>query len=133
MICNAAHRDPPFYIGNESPFVQTAIECQETLGVEAILRGFHHVQWQETISKLWVPPQALSNGKAPKCKSPPELAVSLVSQAWDLFETMWNTRNDILHSPESALFEKKLTVTAPTVSLSLKGIKTTGSDPLTVS
>jgi len=106
MICNAAHRDPPFYIGNEPPFVQTAIECQETLGVEAILRGFHHVQWQETISKLWVPPQALSNGKAPKCKSPPELAVSLVSQAWDLFETMWNTRNDILHSPESALFEK---------------------------
>jgi hypothetical protein len=106
MICNAAHRDPPFYIGNESPFVQNAIECQESLGVEAILRGFHHVQWQETISKLWVTPQALGNGKAPKCKPPPELAVSLVSQAWDLFEIMWTTRNDILHSPESALFEK---------------------------
>ena len=32
--------DPPFYFGNESPFVQAAIDCQETLGLEAILRGF---------------------------------------------------------------------------------------------
>ena len=106
MIYHAAHREPPFYFGNESPFVQAAIECQETLGMEAILRGFHHLQWSESISKLWIPPQPLRDGETPKCKSPPELAVSLITQVWDLFEAMWNTRNEILHSPESALLDK---------------------------
>ena len=78
----------------------------KTVGMEAILRGFHHLQWSESISKLWVPPQALRDGETPKCKSPPELAVSLITQVWDLFEAMWNTRNEILHSPESALLDK---------------------------
>ena len=32
VIYHAAHRDPPYNIGNESPFVQAAIESQETLG-----------------------------------------------------------------------------------------------------
>ena len=41
----------------------------------------------------------------PICR-PPELAVSLVAQAWDLFEALWSTRNEILHSPESALLLK---------------------------
>ena len=106
MIYHAAHRGPPFYSEIESPFVQTAIEAQESLGMEAILRGFHHIQWVETISKLWVAPQAQRDGKTPKCKSPPELAASLVTQVWDLFEALWSKRNEILHSPESALLQR---------------------------
>jgi len=106
MIYHAAHREPPVYFGNESPFVQTAIELQESLGMEAILRGFHHIQWTETISKLWVALQAQQDRKTPNCKSPPELAVSLMAQVWDLFEALWSTRNEILHSPESALLQQ---------------------------
>jgi hypothetical protein len=45
MIYHAAHHAPPYYIGNESPFIQSAIECQKSLGLEAILWGFHHIQW----------------------------------------------------------------------------------------
>jgi hypothetical protein len=106
--CNAEclYCDPPYYIGNESPVVQTAIQCQETLGLEAILRGFHHMQWVETISKLWVQPQAQRDGKTPNCKYPPEPAISLVTQAWDLFEALWCKQNEILHSSTSALLNK---------------------------
>ena len=47
MVYHAAHCDPPYYI--ESPFVQTAFQPQEILGLEAILQGFHYMQWVETI------------------------------------------------------------------------------------
>jgi hypothetical protein len=106
MIYHAAHRDPPYYNGNESPFVQAAIECQESLGLEAILWGFHHMQWAETISKLWAQHQVQRGGKTPECKHPPELAVSLVTKALcDLFEALWNKWNEILHSPPELAFQ----------------------------
>ena len=106
MIYKSAHQDPPYYIGNESPLVQAAIESQESLGMEAILRGFHHMQWVEVITKLWQQPQARRYGSTPKCKHPTELVISLVTQTWDLFEIMWAKRNEILHGPETALIDK---------------------------
>ena len=60
----------------------------------------------KTISKLWVQRQAKRDGKTPNCKYPPEPAISLVTQAWDLFEALWSKQNEILHSSTSALLNK---------------------------
>ena len=72
--------------------------------MEAILWGFHHNQWQHASSELWYPPQARRDGSKPKCKYPPELTVSLVTQAWNLFKVMWAKCNEILHGPDTRLY-----------------------------
>jgi hypothetical protein len=106
LVHQAAHRTPSSYLGTDSAPVHTAVESQETLGMMPILLGYHHKQWLNAITTLWQPPAANRDGKQPKSKLPNELAASLVTQVWRLFRAMWLKRNEILHSPESALIER---------------------------
>ena len=80
-----------------------AMECQDTLGTFAILRGHHHMQWADAIEATWkkpnLPPR--KDGKPPKTRSPFDLSAYLVVQVWNLFNQIWESRNDILHSNDS--------------------------------
>ncbi|KAL7545317.1 hypothetical protein ACHAWF_008670 [Thalassiosira exigua] len=79
-----------------------AVEKQETLGTHALLRGHHHVQWCETIRETYgarSPPPGST--KVPRDKTPFEMSVMLIEEVWNFFETIWTTRNDILHSTDS--------------------------------
>jgi Flp pilus assembly protein protease CpaA len=68
------------------------------------------------------------DGKTPNCKSPPELAVSLVTQAWDLFLGVNEMRSLTVLNRHYLI---QLIATVPIASLSLKGINTNGSVQLT--
>ncbi|KAL7550562.1 hypothetical protein ACHAWF_015354 [Thalassiosira exigua] len=79
-----------------------AVEKQDILGTHALLRGHHHVQWCETIRETYrarSPPPG--SKKAPRDKTPFEMSVMLIEEVWNFFETIWTTRNDILHSTDS--------------------------------
>ena len=65
-----------------------------------------HSVGSHNLSRLWIAPQPQREGKTPKSKHPPELAVSLVTQVWDSLEALWSKRNELLRSPESALLNK---------------------------
>ena len=73
--------------------------------MEAVLKGLHHKQWLDAICFHWYPPEAQPDGSIPNHKLPSELCVSMIHQTWMLFEKMWSTRNEVLHSPSSALVQ----------------------------
>ena len=73
--------------------------------VRAILRGHHHKQWHYTISRTYrkrAKPPRVDNQKRPKDKSPLELCATLIREAWCLFKTVCENRNDCLHNPTGA-------------------------------
>ena len=47
-------------------------------------------------------PPGADNQKRSKDKSPLELCAALISEAWRLFETVWENRNDCLDNPTGA-------------------------------
>jgi hypothetical protein len=107
MVCQAAHRPPLSTYNIKCEHTLQCIEAQHTLGTEAILRGFHHVDWLQLIRNTWVPPpEPLPGEKKIKRKDPLEQSVSVITGVWDIFESVWECRNGILHSNESKLIER---------------------------
>jgi ribonuclease HI len=89
MVCQAAHRPPLSMYNIECEHTLQCIEAQHTLGTEAILRGFHHVDWLQLLRNTWVPPPEPSPGeKKIKRKDPLEQSVSLITGVWDIFESV---------------------------------------------
>ena len=87
--------------------VTTCTEAQATLGQEAILRGFHHIDWLQLLRNTWVPPATSPDGKMrERRKDPLEQATVLIRGVWGIFEAQWKCRNNILHCHENALIEK---------------------------
>ena len=74
-------------------------EAQLTLGSMALLRGHHHVDWVPAIKETFRRPEDPPGTKEPKrYKTPFEMSVSMVKASWNLFESIWQARNEILHS-----------------------------------
>ncbi|KAL7530352.1 hypothetical protein ACHAWF_003347 [Thalassiosira exigua] len=79
------------------PHADKAVDLQDHLGSFAILRGHHHIQWAYSILDTYKPPCAPPGNKPPRNRSPFELFVLLVEATWHLFDSLWETRNNILH------------------------------------
>jgi hypothetical protein len=106
-ICEATNQPPLSTYDIEDEETLRCIQSQETLGMESILRGFHHIDWLHLLRDKWVKPKVSENGKKKeKRKDPLEQSVVLVKCVWDIFEAQWKCRNDILHSNDSALIER---------------------------
>jgi hypothetical protein len=65
--CTVAHHEPldPTYTLDCTETWQEYAD-QRTLGSEAILCGFHHVNWVYLLQNTWVPPTAKWNKRAAK-------------------------------------------------------------------
>ena len=72
MICKVAGK-PPLSKESYCADVLDFFEAQETLGMEAIISGIHHVDWAYLLQKTWVPPAILPN----KTVDPKTLATDL--------------------------------------------------------
>jgi len=97
MICKVAGK-PPLSAESYCTDVQDVVEAQETLGMEAIIRGIHHVDWAHLLQKTWVPPAILPSGNRERRKDPLKQSVSFIRDVWDIFEEIWACRNGILYS-----------------------------------
>jgi hypothetical protein len=106
-ICKAAGKPT---ITNHDITCKTTLACikaQESLGMEAFLRGFHHVDWIKLLRDTWVPPPEPPPGeKKQRQKEPLEQPVTMIRGVWKIFETIWECRNNILHSKDSQLIER---------------------------
>jgi hypothetical protein len=105
MVCKVAEKQPL----SKEPYcddTQEVVEAQETLGMEAIISGIHHVDWAYLLQKTWVPPPPLKNGERERRKDPLEQSVSHICGIWDIFEDAWTCRNGILHSKHNKLLER---------------------------
>ena len=84
---------------------EAATRAQESLGTFAITRGHHHIQWAHAVMKTYKkrasPPTTDAKKKKRRDKTPLEMSVYLIEECWRLFEQVWKTRNDILHSSDS--------------------------------
>jgi hypothetical protein len=60
-LCKVAHLPRKPY-ALHCPHTLRAIERQESLGSDALLRGFHHVEWAYTLQSTWIPPRRYDNG-----------------------------------------------------------------------
>ena len=78
-----------------------AMAAQETLGTFAILRGHHHRRWVEAIANTYTKRPTPPGQKPRRDKSPFDMSVMLIQVVWSLFETLWETRNSILHGNDS--------------------------------
>jgi hypothetical protein len=107
QICKTT-RLPRAPYAQHCTYTTRALDSQETLGGEALLRGFHHVEWAYTLQSTWVPPQRYDDGTLERKRDPFELSTVLISETWKLFEQQWKTRNAILHSSDSYLHETEL-------------------------
>jgi len=106
-ICEATNQPPLSTYVIEDEEALRCIQSQETLGMESILRGFHHIDWLHLLRDKWVKPRVSEDGqKKERRKDPLEQSVVLVKCVWDIFEAQWKCRNDILHSNDSALIER---------------------------
>jgi hypothetical protein len=105
MVCKVAGK-PPLSRESYCTEISDVFEAQETLGIEAIIRGIHHVDWAYLLQKTWVPPAILPNGNRERRKDPLEQSVSFIRGVWDIFEEIWACRNSILHSNHSKLLER---------------------------
>jgi ribonuclease HI len=112
-MCEAAHQPHPDIRYDGSPEEVTAVlELQEQLGQTAILKGFHHVQWVHLLQAKWKPmPKKKSDSKAPRQKDALEQSISLIKASWDVFEALWEARNEILHNGENMLTEAEMNST----------------------
>ena len=75
--------------------------AQATLGTFAILRGHHHRQWAHAICKTYKRRVTPPGQKKRHDKTAFEMSVMLIEEVWTLFETLWFTRNAILHGTTS--------------------------------
>ena len=78
-------------------------DLQDKLGPETILRGHHHTAWVEAMSRTYrkrVYPPGTDLKRRRKAKTALELSSVLVRECWVLFESVWQVRNDILHSKD---------------------------------
>jgi hypothetical protein len=107
-ICKLAHLPRKPYALHCSHTLR-AIERQESLGSDALLRGFHHVEWAYTLQSTWIPPRRYDDGTMEKKRDPFELSTVLIGETWKLFEGQWKMRNTILHSPDSFLLASEMT------------------------
>eukprot|EP01082_Thalassiosira_pseudonana_P016026 g13601.t1 g13601 contig9:13162-14655(+) len=57
-----------------------ALDSQETLGGEALLWGFHHVEWAYTLQSTCVPPQRYDDETLERKRDPFELSTVLISE-----------------------------------------------------
>jgi hypothetical protein len=58
-----------------------------TIGMESILKGFHHIDWLHLLRNKWVKPKVSDDGeKKEKRKDPLEQSVVLVKRVRDIFE-----------------------------------------------
>jgi hypothetical protein len=105
MVCKVAGK-PPLSQESYCTEISDVVEAQETLGMEAIIRGIHHVDWAYLLQKTWVPPAISLNGNRERRKDPLEQSVSFIRGVWDIFEAVWACRNNILHSNHSKLLER---------------------------
>lgn len=84
-----------------------AVTRQDSLGTFAILRGHHHRQWCQAITERYrpraSPPETRpsQNKKRHRDRNPLEMSALLVEEVWNLFNKLWQARNDILHGSES--------------------------------
>jgi hypothetical protein len=113
-ICEAVNLPPLSSYEIEDEEVISCVEAQEMLGLEAILRGFHHIDWLHLLRNTWVKPKVSPDGKTKeRRKDPLEQSVLLVQSVWNIFEAQWTCRNSILHSNDSELIERSRdTITA---------------------
>jgi hypothetical protein len=86
-----------------NPAVHKAEQSQALLGDLAILRGHHTREWAYAIEATYQPRQRhpCDDRDPPKDKTPLEMSVLLIQQVWNLFDTLWAQRNEILHGPNS--------------------------------
>jgi hypothetical protein len=47
------------------------MEAQEMLGLEAILRGFHHIDWLHLLRDKWMKPKVSPDGKTKERRKDP--------------------------------------------------------------
>jgi hypothetical protein len=96
------------------------VDSQEMLGLKSILRGFHQVNWLTLLRDTWVPPKESPDGKSKdKRKDPLKQSVVLVLGVWDIMESLWECRDNILHSNDSELIKRS----QGTLTLKLLGFK----------
>jgi hypothetical protein len=107
-ICKVVHLPRKPY-ALHCPHTLRAIERQESLSSDALLRGFHHVEWAYTLQSTWIPPRRYDDGTMEKRRDPFELSTVLIGEIWKLFEGQWKMRNTILHSPDSFLLASEMT------------------------
>ena len=106
-ICVAANRPPLSNYEVEDGCALQCMDSQEMLGLESILWGFHHVDWLTLLRDTWVPPQVSPDGESKeRRKDPLKQSVTLVQGVWDIMESLWTCRNNILHSNDSELIER---------------------------
>jgi hypothetical protein len=107
VMCVAAHQPHPDIQYDESPKeVAAVMELQEQLGQTAILKGFHHIQWAHLLQKRWKPlPKPKKGSNTPRQKDALEQSIALITSSWDVFEALWEARNDVLHGGDNALQE----------------------------
>ena len=85
------------------PEVEAASYAQESLGSFDILRGHHHDQWAQAIMKTYkkrISPPNTDDKNKNRDKSPLEMSAFPIEECWRLFESIWATRNSILHSSD---------------------------------
>ena len=107
LICKASNK--PTITNHDITCENTlaCIEAQECLGTEAFLRGFHHVDWIKLLRDTWIPPPEPPPGeKKQRRKEPLEQSVTMIRGVWNIFEAIWECRNNILHSKDSQLIER---------------------------
>jgi hypothetical protein len=105
-LCRCAKKPPIAKTPIHCEATLATVEASETLGVEAFVRGLHHVDWAYLLRNTWIPPATLSNGKKERRKDPMEQSISLICGVWDIMEAVWECRNGILHGKESQLLSK---------------------------
>ncbi len=85
----AANKPPLSNYEIEDEQVLQCIDSQEMLGLESILRGFHHIDWLSLLRDTWVPPIVSPDGKTKeKRKDPLEQSVTLVRGVWNIMESL---------------------------------------------
>ena len=104
MICKVA-RKPPLSTESYCDDTQSVVEAQETLDMESLIGGVHHVDWVYLAENVGSP-KPLQSGKMERRKDPLEQSVTLIRGVWDIFEELWACRNGILHSKDSKLLER---------------------------
>jgi hypothetical protein len=105
-MCAAAHHPHPDIRYEQTEDIDEMLEKQERLGQDAILKGFHHTGWAYWLQREWKPkPKHTKDGKAKHQKDPLEQSVSLVRCSWDIFESIWEARNTILHGDANVFLE----------------------------
>jgi hypothetical protein len=105
-LCRCAKKPPIAKTPIHCEETLATVEASQTLGVEAFVRGLHHVDWAYLLRNKWIPPATLPNGKKERRKDPMEQSVSLIRGVWDIMEAVWECRNDILHGKENQLLSK---------------------------